>query len=69
MWPADADLLVQDTVLRWVQPAPADDSSVQPTEDGVGLDFNRPPRIVNRCRSASTGSRPGRGSPAATRSR
>lgn len=46
LWPADADLLVRDTVLRWVQPAPADDSSVQPTEDGVGLDFNRPPRIV-----------------------
>ncbi|NUP53193.1 MAG: hypothetical protein HOW97_38610 [Catenulispora sp.] len=46
LWPADADLLVRDTVLRWVQPAPADDSSVQPTEDGVGLDFNRPPRMV-----------------------
>ncbi|MFL6117716.1 MAG: FtsK/SpoIIIE domain-containing protein [Catenulispora sp.] len=46
LWPADADLLVQDTVLRWVQPLSADDSFVQPTEDGVGLDFNRPPRIV-----------------------
>ncbi len=45
-WPADADLLVRETVLRWVEPAPAEDSSIQPTEDGVGLDFNRPPRIV-----------------------
>ncbi|HTJ67714.1 MAG TPA: FtsK/SpoIIIE domain-containing protein [Actinospica sp.] len=44
-WPADADLLVRDTVLRWAEPAPPD-SSVQPTEDGIALDFNRPPRIV-----------------------
>jgi S-DNA-T family DNA segregation ATPase FtsK/SpoIIIE len=44
-WPADADLLVGETLLRWAEPAPPD-SSVQPTEDGVGLDFNRPPRII-----------------------
>jgi S-DNA-T family DNA segregation ATPase FtsK/SpoIIIE len=44
-WHRDADLVVRDTVLRWTEPA-APDSSVQPTEDGVGLDFNRPPRIV-----------------------
>ena len=44
-WPADADLLVRDTVLRWAEPS-SPDSSVQPTEDGVGLDFNRPPRII-----------------------
>jgi S-DNA-T family DNA segregation ATPase FtsK/SpoIIIE len=44
-WPADADLLVRDTVLRWAEPV-APDSAVQPTEDGVALDFNRPPRIV-----------------------
>ena len=44
-WAADADLLVGDTLLRWVEPSPPD-SSVQPTEDGVGLDFNRPPRII-----------------------
>ena len=46
LWlPADADLLVRDTLLRWTEPAPPD-SSVQPTDDGIALDFNRPPRIV-----------------------
>ncbi|MBR7831820.1 cell division protein FtsK [Actinospica durhamensis] len=44
-WPADADLVVGDTVLRWAEPTPPD-SAVQPTQDGVGLDFNRPPRIL-----------------------
>ncbi|HEV2635918.1 MAG TPA: FtsK/SpoIIIE domain-containing protein [Actinocrinis sp.] len=44
-WPEDADLAVADTLLRWAVPA-APDSSVKPTEDGVGLDFNRPPRIL-----------------------
>ena len=44
-WPLDADLVVGETVLRWLEPEPPD-SSVQPTEDGVGLDFNRPPRII-----------------------
>jgi len=44
-WPLDADLVVGETVLRWLEPEPSD-SSVQPTEDGVELDFNQPPRII-----------------------
>jgi S-DNA-T family DNA segregation ATPase FtsK/SpoIIIE len=44
-WTEDADLEVGAGLLRWAVPAPPD-SSVKPTEDGVGLDFNRPPRIV-----------------------
>jgi len=44
-WTEDADLEVGDSLLRWAVPAPPD-SSVKPTDDGVGLDFNRPPRIV-----------------------
>jgi S-DNA-T family DNA segregation ATPase FtsK/SpoIIIE len=44
-WPAEADLEIGGTLLRWAAPADPD-SSVEPSEDGVGLDFNRPPRIV-----------------------
>src|SRR5882724_1510743 len=41
-WAGDADLAVAGALLRWAVPT-APDSSVKPTEDGVGLDFNRPP--------------------------
>ena len=44
-WPADADLLVGDSILRWAEPRHAE-SSVKPTDEGVRLDFNRPPRII-----------------------
>jgi len=44
-WPAEADLEVGDALVRWVLPAEPD-SSVETSEDGVGRDFNRPPRII-----------------------
>ena len=46
LWPADADLAVgATTLLRWAFPGPPD-GRVEPSEDGIALDFNRPPRII-----------------------
>ncbi|MEW2521101.1 FtsK/SpoIIIE domain-containing protein [Actinacidiphila alni] len=44
-WPVDVDLAVGTTLLRLVAPVEAD-AAVTGSADGVGLDFNRPPRIA-----------------------
>ncbi|GAA4235090.1 FtsK/SpoIIIE domain-containing protein [Actinomadura meridiana] len=44
-WPHDVDLAVGGTLLRVVAPV-LPDAAVVPSEDGVGLDYNRPPRIA-----------------------
>ena len=44
-WPAHADLAIGDTLLRWALPGPPDGPTI-PAEDGVGLLFDRPPRVV-----------------------
>ncbi|MBV9141680.1 MAG: hypothetical protein JO115_12310, partial [Pseudonocardiales bacterium] len=43
-WPLGAQLAVGWTVLELATPAPPD-AAVQPSEDGGGLDYNRPPRL------------------------
>lgn len=44
-WGAEADLAVADALLRWTPPT-VPDAAVEPAEDGAGVDFNRPPRIL-----------------------
>ncbi|MBS2553505.1 cell division protein FtsK [Catenulispora sp. NL8] len=44
-WPASADLEVRDVLVHWTAPVPRD-AAVRSADDGTGLDFNRPPRIV-----------------------
>ncbi|MGH3693499.1 MAG: FtsK/SpoIIIE domain-containing protein [Pseudonocardiaceae bacterium] len=43
-WPVGGQLVVGWTVFELAIPAPPD-AAVQPSEDGVGLDYNRPPRL------------------------
>ena len=43
-WPAGGQLVVGWTVLELAVPAPPD-AAVQPSEDGAGLNYNRPPRL------------------------
>ncbi len=43
-WPLGGQLAVGWTVLELAAPAPPD-AAVQPSEDGGGLDYNRPPRL------------------------
>ncbi len=43
-WPVGGQLAVGWTVLELAIPAPPD-AAVQPSEDGGGLDYNRPPRL------------------------
>ena len=45
-WPADADLALGDTLLRWAPPGPPDGRAV-PAGDGATLVFHRPPRAVD----------------------
>jgi S-DNA-T family DNA segregation ATPase FtsK/SpoIIIE len=45
-WPADADLALGDTLLRWSLPAPPDGRAA-PAGDGTVLVFERPPRAVD----------------------
>ena len=45
LWEQGVDLAVGETLLRWVRPAEPD-ASVTPSADGAGLDFNRPPRLM-----------------------
>ena len=45
-WPADADLALGDTLLRWALPGPPD-GHVVPAGDGDTLVFARPPRVVD----------------------
>ncbi|MET9221101.1 FtsK/SpoIIIE domain-containing protein [Streptomyces sp. NPDC003300] len=44
-WPVDVDLAVGTTLLRMVAPVEAD-AAVADSADGIGVDFNRPPRIA-----------------------
>ena len=44
-WPIEVDLAVGGTLLRLVAPVEAD-AAVTESADGLGLDYNRPPRIV-----------------------
>jgi S-DNA-T family DNA segregation ATPase FtsK/SpoIIIE len=44
-WPPDVDLVVGATLLGLVTPVEPD-AAVTPSSDGVGLDYNRPPRIA-----------------------
>jgi S-DNA-T family DNA segregation ATPase FtsK/SpoIIIE len=44
-WPADTDLAIGDTLLRWALPGPPDGRTVR-SEDGAVLLFDRPPRVV-----------------------
>lgn len=44
-WPPDADLSVGAALLRLSAPVEPD-AAVVPSADGVGLDYNRPPRIA-----------------------
>ncbi|MFD9607558.1 FtsK/SpoIIIE domain-containing protein [Streptomyces sp. NPDC059970] len=43
-WPAGAQLLVGDSLLELALPQKPD-AAVQPSEDGTGWDYNRPPRL------------------------
>ncbi|MEV5688075.1 FtsK/SpoIIIE domain-containing protein [Streptomyces sp. NPDC052164] len=43
-WPAGAQLLVGDSLLELALPQKPD-AAVQPSEDGTGYDYNRPPRL------------------------
>ncbi|MGH3773573.1 MAG: hypothetical protein ACRDRW_19635, partial [Pseudonocardiaceae bacterium] len=43
-WPLGGQLAVGWTVLELTAPTPPD-AAVQPSEDGAGLDYNRPPRL------------------------
>lgn len=45
-WPADADLALGDTLLRWSLPA-TPDGLTAPAGDGTVLVFERPPRAVD----------------------
>jgi S-DNA-T family DNA segregation ATPase FtsK/SpoIIIE len=44
-WPLDSELAVGEYLLRLVERTGAD-AAVMPSEDGAGLDYNRPPRII-----------------------
>ncbi|MCX4689532.1 FtsK/SpoIIIE domain-containing protein [Kitasatospora purpeofusca] len=44
-WPLGADLTVGTVLLRLVEPTEPD-AAVVPSADGIGVDYNRPPRIV-----------------------
>ncbi|MGP4114450.1 FtsK/SpoIIIE domain-containing protein [Streptomyces sp. 4N509B] len=44
-WPFGAELLVGDCLLELVRPD-APDAALQPSEDGTGWDYNRPPRLL-----------------------
>ncbi|GLY28858.1 FtsK/SpoIIIE domain-containing protein [Kineosporia sp. NBRC 101731] len=44
-WPAGMDLAIGDTLLRLV-PRFDPDAALAPSEDQIGRDFNRPPRLV-----------------------
>jgi DNA segregation ATPase FtsK/SpoIIIE, S-DNA-T family len=44
-WPRDVDLVVGASLLRLVAPVEPD-AAVTPSADGIGLDYNRPPRIA-----------------------
>ncbi|MBR7827881.1 cell division protein FtsK [Actinospica sp. MGRD01-02] len=44
-WPVGGDLVVGDNVLRLCRPEEAD-AAITVSEDGLGRDVNRPPRIV-----------------------
>ncbi|HET6989332.1 MAG TPA: FtsK/SpoIIIE domain-containing protein, partial [Kribbella sp.] len=44
-WPADEDLVVGQTLLRFNAPAEPK-AAVRPSADGFGIDYNRPPRIA-----------------------
>lgn len=44
-WPLDGELVVGEHLLRVVRPTAAD-AAVVPSPKGVGLDFNRPPRML-----------------------
>lgn len=44
-WAPGVDLAVGETLLRWVRPGEPD-ASVGPSADGAGLDFHRPPRLM-----------------------
>ncbi|MFB7673995.1 FtsK/SpoIIIE domain-containing protein [Kitasatospora purpeofusca] len=44
-WPPGADLTVGAALLRLVEPVEPD-AAVVPSADGIGVDYNRPPRIV-----------------------
>lgn len=43
-WPVGGQLAIGWTVLELARPTPPD-AAVQPSEDGGGLDYNRPPRL------------------------
>ncbi|MFJ4191872.1 FtsK/SpoIIIE domain-containing protein [Kitasatospora sp. NPDC089509] len=44
-WPVGGELVFGGFLLRLAEPTEAD-AAVTPSEDGTGLDFNRPPRII-----------------------
>ena len=44
-WPIGASLEVGDALLEPARPEPPD-AALQPSEDGAGLDYNRPPRLI-----------------------
>ncbi|MYS87618.1 FtsK/SpoIIIE domain-containing protein [Embleya scabrispora] len=44
-WPHESDLVVGPSLLRLSGPVEAD-ADVTPSDDGIGLDYNRPPRIA-----------------------
>ncbi|MGW9207045.1 FtsK/SpoIIIE domain-containing protein [Embleya sp. NPDC055664] len=44
-WPHASDLVVGPSLLRLCGPVEAD-ADVTPSDDGIGLDYNRPPRIA-----------------------
>ncbi|MFI6980409.1 FtsK/SpoIIIE domain-containing protein [Embleya sp. NPDC050154] len=44
-WTPNADLVVGPSLLRLSRPVEPD-ADVTPSEDGIGLDYNRPPRIA-----------------------
>lgn len=44
-WPAGTDLRLGDTLLRW-DTVWVPDSDTSPSEDRLGTDFNRPPRLL-----------------------
>ncbi len=51
-WPAGADLRVGGTVLQW-HPVWEPDADVSPSEDLLGTDFNRPPRLIPPARESA----------------
>jgi S-DNA-T family DNA segregation ATPase FtsK/SpoIIIE len=44
-WPVTGQLTLGAHLLEWHPPIPAD-AALHPSEDGAGLDYNRPPRLL-----------------------